>query len=545
MNQLHYLTHGEELAAEAPPEKKPFKRFLSRQGYSVLKEQLSSAELKQVKADLTVSPFTPVAQDYGTRPEPFRIYQESKRKLYVPKHYGIQKWRPIQPDSTHYKLDKGVAFQDRMALSFQGSLRPKQVPIVTAFLDSCISNNSCNKLEYTSYGGIISVGCGMGKTVMALYLACELGRKTLVVVHKEFLVRQWRERILQYIPNARVGTIQGSKVDIADKDIVIGMLQSISMKDYPESTFDTFGFTIIDECHHIGAEVFSRALPKIHSFYTLGLSATPKRKDGLSKVFEWYLGPYVYQVKQREERKMRIKMIYYHHNCPEYSREETTCLGQVSMPKMITNVCTWIQRTLFMVEWILELLKNKQRNILILSDRRGHLEQICQILKNRKCGEDLVGYYVGGMKESQLESSEKKRVILATYSMASEGMDIPALNTLILASPKSDVEQSVGRILRKKHEGADPLLVDIADDFSVFRNQAIKRKRFYHRQGFDVFLGKIRDDNELTRKMAYQKSSVSFSQEIKKKRKSQSEADDLPAEEEAPSGCLIGDSDED
>ena len=124
-------------------------------------------------------------------------------------------------------------------------------------------------------------------------------------------------------------------------------------------------------------------------------------------------------------------------------------------------------------------------------------------------------------------------------------MDIPALNTLILASPKSDVEQSVGRILRKKHEGADPLLVDIADDFSVFRNQAIKRKRFYHRQGFDVFLGKIRDDNELTRKMAYQKSSVSFSQEIKKKRKSQSEADDLPAEEEAPSGCLIGDSDED
>lgn len=541
MNQLHYLKHGEELAVEAlpPPETKPFKRFLSRRGYSVLKEQLSEAELKQVKADLTVAPFSPVSQDYGPRPEPFKIFLESKRKIYVPKHYGNGRWKPIDIDSRQHTLDQGEAFTHPRAMEFKGSLRPKQKPIVSAFLDSCIRSKDLTK---TSYGGIISVGCGWGKTVMALFLACQLGRKTLVIVHKEFLVRQWRERILEYIPRARVGTIQGSKVDVDDKDIVIGMLQSISMKDYPEDTFDDFGFTIIDECHHIGAEVFSRALPKIHTFYTLGLSATPKRKDGLSKVFEWYLGPYVYQVKQREERKMRIKMLYYSHPDEEYSREETTCRGQVSMPRMINNICTWIQRTLLMVEWILELLRNPQRNILVLSDRRGHLEQIEKILAHRGCKDDQVGYYVGGMKEKQLADSETKRVILATYSMASEGMDIPALNTLVLASPKSDVEQSVGRILRKKHEGAEPLLLDIADDFSVFRNQAIKRKRFYHRQGFDVYLGQVKDRTGMTRKDAYHQGSISFAQEIKRKKGGKNTLQEDEGDEKP--GCLIEDSDD-
>ena len=78
------------------------------------------------------------------------------------------------------------------------------------------------------------------------------------------------------------------------------MLQSISMKDYPDDMFDCFQFSIIDECHHIAAEVFSKSLPKIACLYNLGLSATPKRKDGLSKVFEWYLGDMVYQVKKRK-----------------------------------------------------------------------------------------------------------------------------------------------------------------------------------------------------------------------------------------------------
>ena len=105
---------------------------------------------------------------------------------------------------------------------------------------------------------------------------------------------QWKERIEFFLPDAK-GKIQGDVVKIDDKDIVIGMLQSISMKDYPDEVFNSFGFVIYDECHHLGAEVFSRSLIK-GCKYTLGLSATPKRADGLTKVFECFLGDTVFQV---------------------------------------------------------------------------------------------------------------------------------------------------------------------------------------------------------------------------------------------------------
>ena len=112
---------------------------------------------------------------------------------------------------------------------------------------------------------------------MALYLLSKISKKTIVIVHKEFLLNQWK-RIEEYLPDARVGIIQANKIDIKNKDIVIAMLQSISMKEYDiDETFGNFGFTIVDECHHISAEVFCRSLPKINSMYSLGLSATPRK----------------------------------------------------------------------------------------------------------------------------------------------------------------------------------------------------------------------------------------------------------------------------
>jgi superfamily II DNA or RNA helicase len=119
--------------------------------------------------------------------------------------------------------------------------------------------------------------------------------KTLVIVHKEFLLNQWIERIHQFLPTARVGKIQGSTVDVDNKDIVIGMLQSLSMKDYPADTFTSFGLMVIDEVHHISSEVFSCALFKVVTKYTMGLSATMNRKDGTTKVFKMFLGDVVYK----------------------------------------------------------------------------------------------------------------------------------------------------------------------------------------------------------------------------------------------------------
>ena len=285
------------------------KSILTSRGYALVKEHYSFKDINRVKKDLTVSPY--VNENFMARPTAFPIYMESRQKIYLPKHYGIENFGTpdkIKKDNSGYDID----------LEFKGSLRPHQELPVNKFLESCSGKIGIHK----SNGGIISIQCGGGKTVIALNLIAKLKKKTLIIVHKEFLIDQWIERIEQFLPNARVGRLQGSKIDINNKDIVLGMLQSVSMKEFPEDTFKSFGFTVVDEAHHIAAEVFSRALPKINTKYSLGLSATPTRKDGLTKVFLWYLGPMIYKAPLNKDQKVIVNVAKYSNTDPNYSKEE-------------------------------------------------------------------------------------------------------------------------------------------------------------------------------------------------------------------------------
>ena len=441
------------------------KSVLSRRGYTIKKEKYSPRIIQKIRKDLMVKPNT--LKQFSNSVQSFQVYLESIHKLYIPKYYGLKELGC--PDS--FKIDRG----DEIDIKFNGDLRDEQKPIVDKFLEAA----------HDTGGGLISLKCGGGKTVLGIYLACTLKQKTLVVVHKEFLLNQWKERIQQFAPDAEIGIIKQNKINITNKDIVLAMLQSISIKDYPEDTFKSFGFTIIDECHHIGAEVFSRALPKISTKYMLGLSATPKRKDGLSKVFEWYLGDMVYINKEKETDIVNVELIEYFSNNRLYSKEEMMYNGNRCTSRMITNICMYEPRTNMIIEKITDLIDDN-RKILILSDRRDHLTLMKDKIDNLNIC--TTGFYVGGCKQDELKESETKDVILGTYSMASEGMDIPILNTIILASPKTDVEQSVGRILRQKKQdrAKNPLIIDIVDKFSTFINQSKKRLTFYKKKKYDI-----------------------------------------------------------
>ena len=317
-------------------------------------------------------------------------------------------------------------------------------------------------------------------------------RKALIVVHKEFLMNQWKERIQEFLPEARVGTIQAKTIDIHNKDIVIGMLQSLSIKEYEDTVFDDFGFTIVDECHHIAAEVFSRSLPKINSYYSLGLSATPNRSDGLTKVFNMYLGPMLYRVISNDDKKVRVNIIKYFDNDNNYCKEEVTAYGKICVPKMINNIVENENRNKLII-FIAKRLVEKGKQVLLLSDRRNHLSYLYgQINKFT-----TVGYYIGGMKQKDLKKSEEANVILGTYPMSSEGLDIPSLDAAIFTTPKSSIEQSIGRITRKVHEDM-PIAYDIVDNFSVFPNQLKKRQRVYKRLKYDVYMGTLNINNNMS-----------------------------------------------
>lgn len=321
-------------------------------------------------------------------------------------------------------------------------------------------------------------------TVMSLNILAQLKKKTIIIVHKDFLLRQWKERIEQFLPDAKVGKIQGDIIDIDDKDIVIGMLQSLSMKEYPSSIFKDFGFTIIDECHHISAEVFSRSLFKIVTKYMLGLSATMDRKDGLTKVFKKFIGPVVVKKERPLQDNVTVKAIEYTNVDEKFSKVALNFRGHTNYTIMIKKLCEFDERSDFILKIVKNLIKNdtKEQHIMIIGHNKTLLKYIHDTIKSQEIAP--VGYYIGGMKEKDLKESEEKKIIIATYAMAEEALDIKTLSTLIMATPKIDVRQAVGRILRNVK--GKKLVIDIIDQHEIFQKHWKKRSVWYRKQQFKI-----------------------------------------------------------
>jgi superfamily II DNA or RNA helicase len=438
--------------------------YLGQKGYSILKNELSVEEQIKLREELNVGAYMPKSIVQQAK---FPVYRESPQKMYIPRYYGIKNYG--KPSS--YKITDG----DDIDLPFNGELRDYQINIVNTFMKSADNGDG---------GGLLEVPCGRGKTICALSIISKIKKKTLVIVHKGFLLNQWIERIEQFLPNARVGKIQGQIIDIDDKDIVIGMLQSLSMKDYPCDVFSSFGLTVVDEVHHIAAEVFVRSLFKIVTPYVLGLSATMQRKDGLTKVFKMFLGDIIYKEKRDGNDKVIVKAHTFLTNDEDFNEVKYDYRGNPAYSTMISKLCTYNPRNEYIIKIIIDTLsQNESQQLMILAHNKNLLTYFYKGLEHR--GFDSIGYYVGGMKEKDLKVSETKKIIIATYAMASEALDIKTLTTLVMATPKTDVTQSIGRILRTKH--IQPLVVDIVDSHDLFQNQWRKRLTYYMKENYQVY----------------------------------------------------------
>lgn len=443
--------------------------YLGGKGYTILKSELSIEQQVKIRNDLMIKPF--VIGSPMNDAKTFPVYRESAKKMYVPHYYGIKEFGTPK----HYKINEGHDIN----LTFNGQLRDYQAPVVNKFINHC--------LDVKYGGGLLELYCAWGKTSASLNIITQLKKKTLVIVHKEFLMNQWIERINQFLPEARVGKIQGQVIDIDDKDIVIAMLQSLSMKEYPESVFESFGFTIIDEVHHISSEVFSRALFKLVTKYMLGLSATMNRKDGTTPVFKMFLGDVIFKSKRDNDRAVVVRAIDYYADDDEFNEVKLDYRGNTQYSTMISKLCEYSRRSEFILKVLVDLLiENTNQQIMILAHNKNVLKYLHDAISHRNIAS--VGYYVGGMKEAALKETETKKVVIATYSMASEALDIKTLTTLIMATPKTDIEQSVGRILREKH--SNPIVVDIIDSHDIFKNQWRKRKVFYKKENYKIIYNK-------------------------------------------------------
>lgn len=449
-------------------------KCLKYKGYYIKKSELSETELNTIKKELKVKPKLIEFGKANIDDLSFKLYKTTEKYIIVPKYYGINKFGNIP-----FKIEPNNA-----NIPFNGELRDYQIPIVDKLL------NHINEKG----GGLLSVPCGRGKTLMAIYIAHKLGVKTLVVCHKSFLLSQWKKQIKKFC-NIDAGTIRGKIIDVENKEIVIGMIQSISMKDYDDDVFNKFGLVIYDESHHCASKVFSNSLMKTCCKYTLALSATPYRNDGLIKVMHWFLGETIYREKIRINNQVCAKIFNYTSDDKLFEEKKYAWGPQKGKPdivKMMGNLSNLKQRTNHLINIINEIRKDPERKIIILSKYVEHLKElkegvdklIEQDVKDGKILEDEINttMYIGAMKQWQREEAESiGDIFFATNDLAREGLDIERLNTVILATSQKDVNQSVGRAMRKILQNGDlrPLIIDFADNLSSFKNHCRLRKKFY------------------------------------------------------------------
>lgn len=446
--------------------------------------------------------------------EPICCLFETKSYWNIPRFYGLDTFG-LPNDN---KIDVGLSLNDN--IKFNGQLYEEQkIPIEFVL-------NQYHKNNYET-GGLLGLPCGEGKTVSAIYIISCLMKKTIIIVHKEFLMNQWINEIKTFLPNANIGIIQGNRCEIENNDIVIAMLQTLSKRDYDYDIVKEFGLAIYDECHHLGARMFSKVLQKLPCKYLLGLSAEPLRKDGMNLVFEYYLGKTIFQRERNNETNVFVHRFLCKSDSENF-QEQFDKRGEKQLYKMEENVVTFYPRNKLIIHILINLFKQfENRQILILSARNeAHLPRLYNLIdkynichpNGTKCS---VGYYIGrnGINKKKyidiLDQSAKCDIILGTYDMAMEGLNIKTLNTIMLASPLvglqkqnihgiqkifcNDIKQTIGRILRDKHSKQHRIVFDIVDMFGNYIEWARQRTSYYKKENYIVFNQDINLDNDLSK----------------------------------------------
>lgn len=349
--------------------------------------------------------------------------------------------------------------------------------------------------------GILVSPCGSGKTIIGLETVARLGLKTLWVAHTNDLVRQAMDRAKENFDLyfTKYGTISQGKVKIGD--ITFATAQTLCNLDLPLYK-DEFDVIVIDECHHIykgdnSLAMYYKILNNLSARYRFGLTATPKRSDGLERCMTALLGNIEHTIPKEEVKKF---------TCPVRVEKRETGYkpdldvilagdGTIVYSSLINDLTSDRKRNEKIAEDIKALINSDETaRILVLSDRVEHLSTLREMLSGYKVRQLMA---LSNSKKAREERRQALKdlndgninVVLATYQLAREGLDIPKLNYLVMASPVKDpitVEQSVGRVGRKA-EGKDyGTCIDYTDDFGMLRGFSKKRDVVYKRLEYEI-----------------------------------------------------------
>lgn len=341
-------------------------------------------------------------------------------------------------------------------------------------------------------GGILKSKAGSGKTRMGIATICRMGLKTLWLTHTNELLNQSYNSASEFIDKKLLGKITNGKMQIAD-GITFATVQTLSKADLNTLRYE-WDMVVVDECHRCSgtvnkATMFSKVLNNLAARYKYGLSATLHRADGLIKCTYALLGGVAHTVPDSVVNTMRVK-IQRKDTGVQISRKCLDTDGTLCYAKLINYLAEHGRRNDLIKDDIMNLYEKGKHSIILLSDRVEHLNEIKKRLPASYQEEVVIlhGKIKKADRERGLEEmrTKKKHILFATYSLAKEGLDVPCLDRLLLATPIKDyaiVVQSVGRIARVCEGKSAPVVYDYVDDIGFLENMWKKRCTSYKKDG--------------------------------------------------------------
>lgn len=414
----------------------------------------------------------------GNTPRTLSLYEQRDDSVVVP--YGLLR---KLPDSL-----KQATIMPRFAAAKSVEYGGIEVPLYDYQQDAVDA-------LYKAHFGIIQSAAGSGKTQIGIALAKRYGTRCLWLTHTADLLRQSKERAERYINSDVIGTITEGKVSLGS-GITFATIQTMAKLDLPQYR-DYWDLIIVDECHRVAGTptaltMFYRVLNNLSARHKYGLSATVHRADGMIKATYALLGDVVYVVPEEAiaDRVMQVGIMPILTGTP-MSHKALNTDGTLNYTRLINYLSTDTDRSECIVKW---LLYNRGRSCLILSDRLHHLQKMMDMLPEDMRADACM---INGKMTSKKGKEERERAIaqmrtgekkylFASFQLCKEGLDIPRLERLFLATPVKDytvVVQSIGRIARVFEGKADPIVYDFVDNIGYLQKAYKTRCRHYRAAG--------------------------------------------------------------
>lgn len=343
----------------------------------------------------------------------------------------------------------------------------------------------------SAYYGILQSKAGSGKTQMGIALIKEYGRRALWLTHTADLLNQSKERAERYMDSSLIGKITEGKVTIG-KGVTFATIQTMCKLDLSQYK-DMWDVIIVDECHRVAGtptqmSMFAKVLNSLSARHKFGLSATVHRSDGMIQATFALLGDIVYTVPDEAvaDKVMQVGINPIGTGV-KISRECLNTDGTLNYAKLINYLCEDAYRNTLIRNHI---IRESDKSCLILSDRLEHLETLMNLLpaplrdKAVMISGKMTSKKGKAEREQALEDMRagEKKYLFATYSLAKEGLDIPCLERLFMATPQKDyavITQSIGRIARTYKGKSDPICYDFVDDIGYLVKSYKKRCATY------------------------------------------------------------------